>query len=117
MSKYIQEMAEKKYPLTFNPLLKEDIGFENLQQCRRQEFYTAGAQDMKEHIGGFAEWCEDNYTKVYSDELKKSAWVNVREETVLAHGSDYHYTTLIKESGRTTDQLVEKYFEQLNPQP
>lgn len=53
----------------------------------------------------FAEWVNDSYTKVESLELKKWAWVNFKEEDVMLHGSDYHFTTLINEVGKTTEEL------------
>ena len=68
---------------------------------------TVGIDEMK----GLIEWIDDTYARVRSEELKKSAWVNCKEETVMLHGSDYHYTTLVKEKGITTEKLIEIYFQ------
>lgn len=54
----------------------------------------------------FLDWVsESGWILVSSEELGKDAWVNCKEEEVMAHGSDYHYTTLIKECGKSTSDL------------
>lgn len=58
----------------------------------------------------FAEWIEDNsYARIHSKELNKSAWVNCEEHDVMANGSDYHFTVLINQVGKTTEQLYNLY--------
>ncbi|MFA7307602.1 MAG: hypothetical protein WC026_13120 [Hyphomicrobium sp.] len=59
----------------------------------------------------FATWMEDNaWTAVYSKELKKRAYVDASKNTVLLHGSDYHFTKLINENGKTIDELYELFW-------
>ncbi len=55
----------------------------------------------------FATWMEDNgWQCVYSKELKKRAYVDCG---VMKHGSDYHFTKIIKEHGKTLDELWELF--------
>ena len=54
----------------------------------------------------FYEWMLDNnWQAVYSEELKKRAYVDAEKNPVLVHGSDYHFTMLIKEHGKTLEEL------------
>lgn len=65
---------------------------------------------MKMVATNFATWMEDNaWTAVYSEELKKRAWVDASKEKILLHGSDYHFTTLVKECGKSLDELYEMF--------
>ena len=56
----------------------------------------------------FAEWVNENYTLVTSEELQKSAWVNLKR-SVYVNGSDFHYTQMINEFGETIEQLYKNY--------
>lgn len=56
----------------------------------------------------FAEWVNGNYTLVTSEELQKSAWVNLKR-SVYVNGSDFHYTKMINEFGETIEQLYKNY--------
>lgn len=65
---------------------------------------------MKMVATKFATWLEDNSWKtVYSEELKKTAYVNTSENKILIHGSDYHFTMMINEHGKTIDELYEMF--------
>lgn len=53
----------------------------------------------------FMEWVSDGWVLIDSRRLGKSAWVDCKENEVYANGSDLHYTTLIKDVGKTTEEL------------
>lgn len=58
----------------------------------------------------FVTWLEDNaWTAVWSEELKRRAYVNASENKILVHGSDYHFTKLIKEHGKDLDELYDMF--------
>ena len=58
----------------------------------------------------FATWLEDSdWTAVYSEELKKRAYVDSSKNKILVYGSDYHFTKLINEHGKTLDELYEMF--------
>lgn len=81
----------------------------------RREAYIAGRTVCIDEMKNFVEWVDETYAMVHSDELKTSAWINCKEESVLVNGSDYHYTTLINEKGITTEKLIEIYFQTKQP--
>ena len=58
----------------------------------------------------FVEWVKDNYTEVRVG--NEWGWVNFHENTVLVHGSEYHYRCLLKES-KTTDELIEEFINKI----
>ena len=63
-------------------------------------------ETMKEAAIRFATWMEDNaWTCVWSQELHKRSYVDASRETILVNCSDFHYTTLVKEVGKTIDEL------------
>ena len=65
----------------------------------------------------FAEWIvKFNWHIVHSVELKKYAYVNARSTNILTHGSDYHYTRLIKEHGKTTAELYTLFLQDFTKQ-
>jgi len=56
----------------------------------------------------FATWLSDNsWTVVDSKELKRRAYVNASKNTIYLNGSDYHYTKLINEHGKTIEELYD----------
>lgn len=58
----------------------------------------------------FADWINNSgYCDVYSDELRRSAWVNSKEHSIYIHGSDHHRTELVHNHGETTKELYAKY--------
>ena len=59
----------------------------------------------------FAEWIADNFKRIKSIELNKSAWVNYKQNAILTHGSDYHFTILIKSVGLTTTELIDLFID------
>lgn len=65
---------------------------------------------MKMVAVNFATWMEDNsWVVVYSEELKIRAYVDGLKNDVLVNGSDYHYTKLINEHGKTLEELYEMF--------
>lgn len=82
---------------------------------KEKEVLAAMDEYAKQESIGFAEWINGDYTEVESAELRRKAWVNFRENEVLVHGSDFHYTTLINEVGLTTEQLFELYLQSKQP--
>lgn len=58
----------------------------------------------------FATWIEDNvWVSVYSEELERRAYVDASQNKILVNGSDYHFTTLIKEHGKSIDELYDLF--------
>lgn len=92
---WIAKMAEEKYPIT------NDSDFNWIRQNAAIEF----AKDMKDHLGGFALWFvsdENPYqTEYHSDDDNDGKYYDYFSE-----GINRHYYTM--------NQLIEKYFEQLN---
>lgn len=101
LSSFIQQEAERKY---------------NFELTRYGEGskkgFIEGMERMAEHMAEILEWTEKDWTIVKSKELGTSAWINCKENDVMVHGSDYHYTKLIKEAGITTSQLIDRYFQE-----
>ena len=64
--------------------------------------------DAEKKAKEFAEWVNENYTLVTSEELQQSAWVNLKR-SVYVNGSDFHYTQMINEFGETIEQLYKNY--------
>ena len=60
----------------------------------------------------FIDWMTDNYSKVYSDELKISKFVSL-DAPIYIHGSDSYRTQLIHTHGKTIIELYE-IFKALN---
>ncbi|MES2287599.1 MAG: hypothetical protein V4547_18030 [Bacteroidota bacterium] len=59
----------------------------------------------------YANYIEDNYVKVHHEKLKKSAWVNRKENTIYIHGSQEHFRDLITNHGKTDDQVYDGFLE------
>lgn len=56
------------------------------------------------------QWTIDNgWTLVHSKELGKSAYVNAHDHAIYIHGSDYHYTALIKQFGKSPEEIYEMF--------
>lgn len=66
-------------------------------------------QLMKEAIG-FADWLYDTgWRAVDSVELDKRAWVDSSKHDILINGSDYHFTKLIKDHGKSLEDVYQLY--------
>lgn len=59
----------------------------------------------------FSKFVEENYKLVTSEELNKSALVNRKENDIYTFGSDYHFTKLVNEHGKTYEQVYELFLE------
>ncbi len=63
----------------------------------------------------FVHWLEDNaWSCVWSEELKKRAWVDCSKHKVYVNGSDEHYTQLIKNHGKSLEELYDMFEEEMN---
>lgn len=59
----------------------------------------------------FTDWVSDNYSRVYSDELKISKYVSL-DAPIYVHGSDSYRTQLIHTHGKTTKDLYQLFLTQ-----
>lgn len=66
---------------------------------------TVELKDMFE----FTKWFEERYTLIESKKLKKCAYVDSITNDILIHGSDEHFTELIKNHGKTIEECYEIY--------
>jgi hypothetical protein len=65
---------------------------------------------MKMLAVNFATWLEDNaWTAVYSEKLKKRAYVDASEVKIYVHGSDEHYTHLVQNRSKSIEELYELF--------
>lgn len=80
-----------------------------LTQAFEKELNCIIIESNKTSSIDFTIWMNKNYCEVDSVELKKSMWINIIENNVLTHGSDYHYTKLIKEHGKTIEELYDLF--------
>lgn len=80
---------------------------EQLNEAFEKELNCIIIESNKTSSIDFTIWMNKNYCEVDSVELKKSMWINMIENNVLTHGSDYHYTKLIKEHGKTIEELYD----------
>ncbi len=60
----------------------------------------------------FLDFVSDGWVLIDSKRLGISKWVNVKENKVYANGSDLHYTTLINDVGKTTEELFDLFYAQ-----
>lgn len=83
------------------------------QECPNRHLYCEGffsALNSTDIPVKFSTWIIDNgWECIYSEELSKRGWIDTSKHDVLTHGSDYHYTKLIKEHGKTTEELYELF--------
>ncbi len=92
-----------------NILLHSNINA-NLIVAKAKKLLEEENKIIEDEAVGFAEWIEDNkWVVVYSEELNKRAYVDASKEKVLLHGSDYHYTTLVRERGKSLIELFQLY--------
>ena len=86
-----------------------------LSEGQKIAYYEAMDEYAKRQSIGFMNWLADSgWIEIESEELKKKAWVNCKEQEVLTHGSDWHYTTLINECSKTTSELYELFLQSQN---
>lgn len=60
----------------------------------------------------FATWIEkNNWLPVSSESLQKKAYVDSGKHSILTFGSDLHYTELIKNHGKSLEELYDLFIE------
>lgn len=58
----------------------------------------------------FLDWVNHSgYESVYSKALDMIAWVDTNSHPIYQNGSDYHYTELVKNYGKTTDAIYNEF--------
>lgn len=78
----------------------------------RDDFTTADhmVKFLDNMMMEFANWIQGNgYIMVYSKKLGISKYINGNEFNILINGSDHHYTELLNNHGKTTEELLEEF--------
>ena len=66
-----------------------------------------------EKTSEFEKWlCNTSWKEICSKELKTRAYIDTSIYDVYLHGSDFHFTTLIKAHGKTLSELYEQFNKQ-----
>lgn len=63
---------------------------------------------MKSKAINFVTYLEDNgWQCIYSEQLKKRAYVDSSKHSILVHGSDVHFTRLVQDHGKQLEELYD----------
>lgn len=93
----------------FEQTIRRKVYADDLDVCNIEDAAESVYQLHRKEAISFAEWVENRYASIYSKELDKSMYVDCIENDVLIHGSDYHFTQLITDHGKTIDQLFDLF--------
>jgi len=115
---YHEGQLESKNHITLDDDEIHDLcniaGSENIvlktEEAMQKKFALSLKETHNEEMIAFAEWlCDTPWIKVHSDTLNKSAYVDAGFNNILINGSDYHFTELIKNHGKTIEQMLAIY--------
>jgi hypothetical protein len=107
---FVTDLAEGKRVHRGGHIKAHPNNFRTILLCDEQTPKHLRPSINNSDLVGFVTWMEDNaWTCVYSESLNKRAWVDASEHHILFHGSDYHYTKLIKEHGKSLEELTLLY--------